>query len=282
MTIEDAAPVVGFTYGGDFRSEEEYGSAAIAKGLRNGALSPEDVNYQEIDGIAVFTIVNPEERYMSDDAKQRATMKAIHRYKEFTPSNDFWRLQRSTVAELKERAKAAGVESFSKLKKNELISAIAMKESGGKKIAQGEFHAGDVLAIATDDPVEKALLAKLANSHKAGALRVGSSSNPFSRGIMFYDDRDVTPAVKENEVRHKVATKAAKAYVAETKNKLESVGHVFAVSPNVSDPLADIRETRYWLNMSPRVGNFKQQFGYYTKEELDAVVAGDYSKFEKE
>lgn len=282
---EGDARVIGLTYGGDFKAEEEYGMAAIAKSLRSGEYGPDDVLFYTRGDATVLAIRGENEfgwtsTPSENDTVVRAEEEALRRYRDYYPWNNNklrWSLEDKKLPELKADFKKAYPDRPYPKYKTEIIMDLIRSTSNEdlRTPAMGEFQNGRALVIVTKDPLEAKMMAKLKKSHNAGALRVGSSSNPFSRGSLFYDDRDLSSGVKKNQIRNEEAVKSAKAYIAETRSNLESQGRVYAVSPDVPDGAKDIRESRFWLNLAP--SGRKQVFGWFTKDQLDRMATGDYS-----
>lgn len=282
-TEEGAVRAIGLSYGGDYKAEEEYGAAAIGKALRNGDFGPDDVLLYT-EGDTTFLAVRGERGYgWTNDPKTnelvaREAEKAKKRYDEYVPyeqSDLRWKLRRLPMAELRAELKGKVV-PLPKSKDEAISEVIKLRsEKTYRTPAMGEFQTGKALVIATKDPVEAKMMQKLKESHDGGNLRLGNSANPFSRGVSFYDDRDLTREHKSDLIRTEEAMKSSTAYIADTKTKLSANGSLFAVSPRVDGDLKDVRDSTYWLNLSPR--NHKQIFGSFNKEQLERIASGDYS-----
>jgi len=284
----ESSPVVGLTYGGDFKAEEEYGLAHIAKGLHDGTYAKDDVVLVD-EGETTYLVIRGERTYdwRPEDIKNpetssgRAWKIATDRYENYTSPNDIFlkmRLNARDVDELRSHwGKIAPAGERKPLTKKALISRIVELEKGApkRKPMIGEFQTGSALTLVSKDPFERKMMQKMKEAHDAGALRVGSSSNPFGSAALFYDDRDLPRIAKTNQIYDEEANKNAKAFITPTRTELEKNGYVYAVSPRVSNAYADIREAKFWLNYSPK--NHKQISGLFTKQELDLIASGDYT-----
>lgn len=280
--------VMGVTYGGDYKAEEEWGIAHISKSLRAGDYGSDSVIYYEKDGFTILAIEGERSYGWSADPNQnelvqRAEETAISRYRDYAPfefMKQKWSLQRKTASEL--RAELKGHVSPLPTKKDELVAAVFQKRHGEgfRTPSIGEFQSGKALVMVTKDPIEAKLYKKMKESHDSGNLRLGNSQNPFARGVLFYDDRDLTREHKSNLIRTEEAQKSAKSYISDTEQKLRENGTLFAVSPRVGADLKDVRDAKFHLNYSPR--GHKQIFGQFNKEQLERLANGDYSDIKKD
>lgn len=286
---ENDARVLGLSYGGDYKAEEEYGMAHISASLASEAYGPNDVVFYQNGDFSVLAI-RGERTYgwdNTDISKNTSVVNAEQKARSRYDSHSPWPLSKSMVygrksavelkAEFKEKAPGQTLPK----NKAEYIKRLLEIDAGGstpRTPAKGEFQTGNSLVIVTKDPLEAKLMSKLKASHDAGALRVGSSNNPFSRGVMFYDDRDLSRDYKSAMIRNEEAEKSATAYIAGTQAELEKQGSVYSVSPDVPKGATDIRESRFWLNFTPR--GRKQVSGWFKKEQLDRMAAGDFSDTE--
>jgi hypothetical protein len=284
---EGSVRAVGLTYGGDYKAEEEWGMAAITKGLQDGTYGPDDVLLYTKGDTTILAVkgertygwsANPEE---NDDVK-RAEESARKRYNRYTPfevQQMKWKLQNQSVADM--RAQLKGKVVPLPKTRDELLSAL-VKLNSQKEYhtpAMGEFQTGKALVIVTKDPLEAKLMTKLKESHNNGSLRVGGSSNPFGRAALFYDERDLSRERKAGLIRDEEAQKSAQAYIADTQAKLKAKGNLYAISPDASGETEDIREARYFLNYAPQ--NAKQISGWFNKEQLERIADGDFSDVPK-
>jgi len=273
---------VGISYSGDFKSEEETGISHISKALKAGELGPNDVQVYEKGDYTVFA-VRGERAYGWEDEgdrnlKDRVEKEALSRYENWSSNANWdlkWKLRNLGGDELKARL-TGKVKPMPKTKAAMINKIIELEgEASERHPAIGEFQTGQALVVVTKDPLEAKLMKKMKASHEAGYLRVGGSSNPFSNGNLFYDERDLTREFKTDLVKSEEANKYAKAYVSDTRAKLGESGHVYAVSPDVQEPDGDIRNSRFWLNYSPKNG--KQIFGWFNKTQLERIASGDLS-----
>ena len=299
-------PIIGIAYGGDFRSEEEYGTSEIYKALEKGK-NQKDLFYRKTDdaGNVGYVVVNPQKQdYRPEEILQREWDEALRRHNQ-PPYGNYTReidkLEfRLTTKQLRERAKAAGIKPLPPTKQK-LAQAIYRAEHSDEIIpttqSVGEFHDGRNLIIMTDNPRMLATLDKLVEAAEHDSLRMGSSSNPFSRGAMFYDERDFSVATRNTLAR-------AEKWEAQQMKKIEGLrerlqgdrgsrgwntNSVYALGRpqagfdsvirysagkdgrKVTDPA----DTYYFINMS-RQGH-KQVSGWYNREELEAFASGDWT-----
>lgn len=284
-TEEGADPIVGVLYTGDYRAEEEYGIAHISKALREGSYGPDDIYYTEDQTGFGYFIAKGERSYDFDaaaarnmePAKKRASIGEEPRERDRLR----WELSNNLKAtELRERAKDHGIKPLPSTK-DQLVQVILDVEAPGESVTTpaGEFSNGDVLVIASDNPTMKAVMTKAAEAHKTGDLRMANSSNPFSRGVVFYDDRDVTSSAKADQIREEEALLAAEARIQPVWDRLKSGGSVFAVSPSVDGATTDVSQIQYWLNYAPK--SRPQIFGWYNENQLNQIADGDFSPTEK-
>lgn len=285
---EGDARIMGLTYSGDFKSEEEYGTAAISKRLNSGEGKPEEVLAFEHKGYKVFAILGEgrhgsfsadlEDRYNPVARSLEEAVRRADGYKAWDNQRASWKYDRKSAAEVKEKF----IETFPGVKpprtKAEMVGLLVREEVGDYTTpAIGEFQTGQALVVVTKDPAEARLFEKLKEAADTGNLRLGSSSNPFSRGAMFYDDRDVSRASREKIIRGEEARKAAKVYVAPLKSKLQEKGGLYAVSPRVDGTLKDVRDAKYILNFYPK-DRRDDVWGIYNKQELELIAEGRYEE----
>lgn len=163
--------------------------------------------------------------------------------------------------------------------------AVTRVENGEKNV--GEFHYGRALVAFPENEVEREILERLKDAANHNALRLGSSSNPFSRGTMFYDDRDLSVGMKREVEASKKWAAAELEKTNEVREKFKAAGQaIYAISRPTTgfksllhrDEEVDPNETYYWLNSGsvPALGG-KQAYGYYTLKELEAMADGDWS-----
>ena len=281
-TSEGSDMIVGVTYTGDYRAEEEWGLAHISKSLAEGTFKKDDVRFFEKDGKGYLLIKGERSYNFEEDAKNslKTADDRFSNYVDYEERSKQFSLERKSIAQL--RSEFKGKIKPLPTKKSDLINAVLDLERPKDfiKHPQGEFHLGNALAIVSDNPAMIATMRHAKDAHDNGSLRVGNSSNPFSNGVVFYDERDISREDKINLIKSEEATKAAVDYFSETEKKLKENGRVYAAFPNVGPELKDVRDSKYWLNYSPK--NHKQIFGWFNKEGLDKIANGDFSPWEEQ
>lgn len=279
---EGSDMIVGVTYTGDHRAEEEYGLTYISKSLKEGTFKKDDVRFFEKDGKG-YLLIKGERAYDFEESAERSLKTAdtrFSKYANYDERSKLYFLDRKSVAQL--RSEFKGKIKPLPTKKNDLINAVLDLDRPKDfiKHPQGEFHSGRALAIVSDNPAMIATMRHAKEAHDNGSLRVGSSSNPSSNGVVFYDERDISREDKINLIKSEEATKVAVDYFSETEKKLKENGRVYAAFPNVGPELKDVRDSKYWLNYSSK--NHKLIFGWFNKEELDKIANGDFSPWEEQ
>lgn len=293
QTDDDEDRVIGVSYQGDHKAEEEFGLANITKELANGTMDRDDVVYREAGGVGVLTIKG--EGFSNPEETDRSIGAAYNRFKRYLhpeQRNNLARTERKyldkTVSEI--RSEFKGKISPLPTKRADLLKAVNEYENGNPSEGeitppQGEFQTGRSLSIVSDNPAMMVTMRKAKEAHNAGSLRVGSSRNPFSRGALFYDERDLSRKSKISKIRSEEAVKHAKENISELEKKLSSNGSLYAITPNVSADLQDINDARYWLNYYPnnvpqdvKLGHRNAVYGYFNKDEIEAMSKGDYSE----
>lgn len=142
--------------------------------------------------------------------------------------------------------------------------------------AIAEFTGEKALVILTADPREAWLCHRLAEAHAAGHLRMANPANPFDPLAFFFDERDLSADTKREQVRQEVTRDFALAYIAETRHGLRGLrGTLRRLAPDVSYPVEDIRDVRFFLDLS--LAGRKPIVGYFTKDELDRFTRHDFS-----
>ena len=265
-------PIVGISYGGDFRSEEETGIPEIAAGLKNGE-HKERILTGEVGGVWYFGLHadNGLDSWRPQDRLQERAETALRRSRD-AARGEHWRDRFLTVAELRNLISEAGIEGPLPRKKQELqdiVASMVRKQNPLSNI--GEFHYGDTLIMIPARPVIAAVARILAESGKH--LRMGGSSSPFGRGAVLYDERDLTGETVERfrtleDYARRMSQKAEP-----TRQALRQQGYLWALS---SPTHRDGRD-QYWLNYSPH--GHKQVAGWFTLHELnERLRTGDWSK----
>lgn len=289
QTEDGADSVIGVAYSADFKAEEEWGLAAIAKRLNNGESKPEDVEYLEKDGKGVLVIAGEDRShgYRVEERKEERIDTALNRFSNYKSYDDMqagWKYNRLKVSELREMLK--GKVKPIPTKRDDLVKAAVKLEKGDQKDPvkppQGEFQRGDFLAIVSDNPAMIATMKKIKESNDNGTLKLGTSNNPFSNAALFYDDRDVSRKAKEDEIRSNVVKESANEYISGTRTKLEEKGNVYAIQSDADSEIKDIRNSKFFINYSPKspLKNGKRQiFGWFNKEELEKIADEDFSPY---
>ncbi|SDH33623.1 hypothetical protein [Microbacterium sp. 77mftsu3.1] len=264
-------PLVGVSYGGDFRAEEEWGIPEIAKALR--AEEQDRVFSGERDGVWFLGLRADRgiRRWQPDERDYRVIETALRRSRE-EARDEHWRDRFLKVAELRQGLRDAGVTGPLPRTKVELQALFAERVREQHPLSNiGEFHNGDVLIMVPARPVITAVLRILAGSGKH--LRMGGSASPFDRGATIYDERDLTNETVEASLTHAAYARKQNRKAEPIRKALAAKGYLFALSsPNRRDGV-----DRFWLNYSPH--GHKQVSGWFTLVELqERVASGDWSR----
>lgn len=260
---------IGIGYSGDYRYEEEAATGHLMELLAKNP-QVEVMSTFVIDGVKVYSFQT--DGYIYDRVAERNAATAVSRHRK--PYNRIpWEVSRMTVAEM--RSELKGLVSPLPKKRDEAERAYAkhvLKLETIDTVNVGENHNGASLAIATSSPIQLAVLEILNDLAKENRIGVGSSSNPFSRGMTLYDTAEIPHSVAK-AYRERAAWDAQMLKKAEpTVKLLRKSGMVFSVSRPHTDK---DRGVVYWLNYSPR--GHKQIFGYFTIREMEKFAAGDFS-----
>lgn len=285
---DDSDPVVGVTYTGDYRAEEEWGLKHIKENLEKGTLAKDNVVFMEKNGRG-YLAIKGDQPYLFKETGPAALKKADERFTRYS-SGDDWkeeiRLSKKSLIELKQMLKGK-VKPLPTTKDKLINAAINLNRPKNYiKHPQGEFHDGTALAIVSDNPAMIATMKHIKEAHDDGALRLGESANPFSRGVLFYDERDISRKNKIGIVKDEEAKKASEEYIAEVEEKLKEKGRLYAASPNADRDTKDIRDSEYFLNYYPNKRDFKDVpangvYGWFKKEDLQKIAGGDLTPFTK-
>lgn len=281
LDVGDAAdPVLGIVYSGDYKYEEESGSAAIAENLAN--FENQANLFAEVEnesGERVFVAVA---KMLMQDDLARSVSSAISRHR--NPYNSTSHLWRRTVAELRTDLKKAGVKPLPR--KRDDVELAYLEHVDGKKIKKtetvGEFQMGKVLALVTDEPILIAALEHLAGTAKANALSLGSSANPFSRGILFYDVRETPNSTVRETYEAEQWTQDRMDEAEDAIQELKEAGSLYAIHPSsftgevIGRPGSTDGGTFYFVNYSPRNG--AQLHGWMSIEDLHKIAAGEITR----
>lgn len=265
-------PLIGVSYGGDFRSEEETGIPEIAAALRNGEHASRIVT-GDVEGHWFLALHadnglhswNPEQHLR--ERAETALSRSRHAARE-----EFWLDKWLKVPELRDLIRGAGIDGPLPRTKTELQDILATKVRKKSVLANvGEFHFGDTLILLPARPVITATLRILAEAGKH--LRMGGSSTPFGRGATLYDERDLTGDTVEQFRALEDYVRRQDQKAEPTRRALRAQGSLWALS---SPTRRDGRDL-FWLNFSPR--HHRQVSGWFTLFELNEKIrTGDWSK----
>lgn len=298
---EGDSPILGVIYTGDYRYEEENGLAKISEALSKGTLDPKTIELQEYKGATVLVIPKPPtNRYEGDlgEAEKSATVAvAYKRFKEIDIPSHLLYGNRKTMAEMRAELKG-NVKPLPTNRKDLELAYLKFKhpeEFSAPPKSVGEFHTGRALVIVADNPIMASTMRKVKAASDTGNLRVGGSSNPFSRGVVFYDQRDISGNHQKQILAQQQAEKLSYERVESVKKKLDArnnsiasydQGNLYALQSNAS-PSTPPGQEKYFLNYGlPRnkrtADGGTQIFGWFTKEQLEKIADGDYSPYEEQ
>ena len=293
----DGKPIVTLSYACDFKAEEEWGASALVRSFTDAAHEQNFFRRERVlDGEgsapgfsqsqllvrtreAIGFSVSP---HYVDDEKAHARRLSSLAMLEHARS-DLWKYERSylwkSVKELRALAKERGVKAQSKLKKQELIEALARLDApvveGERASAAGEFNDGRVLLFERSDSLLGEVLEALAEAAEAGELGV-TAGGVFGQGLTFFDCRDMGPKLLAE-------LKEQREFVREALKELEPVAELVKAGPMANNwgsayhflgnPRFDREKnaTVYWLNgNSVRFSNGRsyQPCGWFTLDEL--------------
>ena len=263
-------PVVGVSYGGDYRTEEEVGIPQIAKALNEGDHKDRVVT-GTVKGCWYLGI-------HADGGRQWNSSEAIvgradeaWRRSQSEAARSTWRDEELKAAELREALKDKGISPLPRRKDELLVLYREHVRPTPAFISVGEFSYGDTLIMLPATPVLEAALRILSDAGKH--LRMGGSSSPFGRGAALFDDRDLTGETIEARRAREDYVRLMKKKAAPVWKVLEAKGHVFAISPRHRKD----GEDWFWLNYSPR--GHRQVFGLFTlKQLLERHATGDWGR----
>lgn len=282
--------VLGVAYSGDYRFEEEDGLAKIGEALQKGTMPPGGVQFRETaGGMGILTIDNPGAHFFQENDRAEVEATALSRHGSETPytqeqqrlDNESWAM---SVGEL--RAALKGKVTPLPSRKDDLRAAYVEyhEPSKGYRFPTGEFNRGKMLTIVSESPAMKATMARMVEAHRAGALRTGASSNPFSGAVLFYDDRDMSRAAKGEQLDTIAAQERASDYVADEVAALGESGVLYAIMSDADFETTDVSTGRYFINYYPRDRRDSTRgiYGWFSKEELGAISRGDFSPMDKQ
>lgn len=276
-TDNDEDPAIGITYCGDYKHEEERGSELISKALQNFSNQKRLVAIDVEQGVATVSIsYSPVVRDDASYQRTRLTARLRHR----SPYNSTFHLRHLKVADLRTALKAAKVSPLPRKRDSLELSYLENVEGKAvqKSVSVGEFQRGNVLVIVTDEPILVTALEALAVAAEGNALALGSSANPFSNGILFYDVRDVANTLVEKTRLAEEWTASKMNLAGDAIEKLEDAGTLYAIHPSeftgtvVGRPHSGNGGVFYFINYSPRRGD--QLHGWMTIEDLYLIADG--------
>lgn len=264
-------PLIGVSYGGDYRSEEEEGIPEIVAGLR--AEEQRRIITGEVEGVWYLGLHadgglsdwKPEERLAHTEQN------ALRRSRDHA-KGEHWKDEWLTVPEIRELIRGAGIDGPLPRRKEDLRHILATQVRKQHPLANiGEFHDGNTLLMIPARPVIEAALRILAESGKH--LRMGGSNTPFGRGITLFDERDLTGDTVEQDRAHEDYVRRMDRKAEPTRAALRRHGHLFYLgSPRHRDG-----EDRFKINFYPH--GHKQLFGFFTLYELNEKIrTGDWSR----
>lgn len=249
-------PVLGLAYSGDYRYEEEAGLGALGKKL-DAYRKQKDFIFTVPVGASYGLAVVVEHGQNLEAVYERALV----RHEAVVPSK--YTFVRETVKDMQSKLRSAGVKPIPT--KREEVERLYLETFEGVTYTShhsiGEFHYGDVLVMMTADPIILAVMEALEAAAKDNAVSLGSSANPFSRGVALYDVRDLSietvKAMKEADRWAEARMKDAEA----AQSELKSNGHLYAIRPGHFNSPPVHTETvaddgvYYYINYSPTYGN---------------------------
>lgn len=284
LTVNDQdgtdEPVVGVTYTGDYRAEEEWGLAAISEKFNDPTVNQSDIVNVVTYGAHPYFIIEAKKPWDGlDSLADRVRTAAARAFSEAEWYDGYFRDYRKSVAEL--RAELKGIVTPLPRKRADLLAALRVHVHGlPERVSVGEFHYGDLLVMAPADRLLTDALALLFEATETNNLRFGGSSNPFSRAVSFFDERDLTPETVNviREAQHYHDTQMAA--IADVKEQLEAKGRLYAIKPGRLNP-RDKGHGHYWyINYYPTVNKSANPergiSGWLSREELVNGLATDW------
>jgi hypothetical protein len=270
--------ILGIGYTGDYRYEEEAAPVNLAKRLREHPQAQTLVKLIDEKTSTPVYVFNTSDRnwdFAGQSVRNAETAVSRHLTPYVNVSSKVWTM---SVAEMREAIK--GKVSPMPRKRRELEIAFT-EVLNGKPLPRtanvGENHNGEALAIATSSPIQLALLEMLMESAADNALALGSSANPFSRGYVIFDVREVAPATVKARRDHAKWNAKQMAEVESTRTALAKSGSVYYIGLPRED---DERGIIFFINYSPR--GHSQIFGWFNKEQLQRIADGDFSDVKKD
>ena len=272
-------PVVGIAYTGDFRSEEESGIRDLASLLEKGERQDYFCAAVTVQGLRCYAVLT--NSYLGN-AFTTSLSEAYRRHREpYVDKRDCWRL---TVKQMREALKGLVRPLPSG---REATERAYLRHVKGQVFSDtesvGEFHNGRALVLATTDALLVEVLEMLfEDTVQANALRLGASSNPFSSGAMFYDERDVSVEELARQAEEQRLYDERLEAASSTIEKLRSAGSLYAIKPAYLESAAGRNDEEpgvyYFINFYyPYDSSIepKSVFGWFTVGELELIAAKD-------
>lgn len=283
-------PIVGLTFRTDYDASQEYGIRDIV----NAVTGPDPRRYQMTpearlrfsvctDRNAFAVSVRPlpptfawgEELPGASRSYSDRWQSAIRWVRGVRTFSDW-----DTMVELRAEAKLRGVSPLPR-RKDALLDAINAA-TNPHPCEHPEhwpvpFGGGQTLIVRADGGASAVIVAGLRDAIDAGTFAIGSASGPFHTGLLFYDARDETQALRDQRDANHAWYDARMAELAPVRAELEARGHTFR---SIGEPREGGWNTkrgqedsavRYWV--ATHGGRGAQQVsGWYSLDELRAEV----------
>lgn len=278
----------GVTFSPNPKFEEEEALRKLHKALEDGDVSPDEISIVEKDG-KTSLIINPygHEGY----AVERSFNEANRQLNNYFPPKRFdakWKLERNSLVELKSMAKAAGIKPMP-TRRAEIVNKLLDHQLGETTLrtpqaSYGEGM-GEVLTITTDNKVMAEALKRVKSANDNGTLRIGSARNPFSRGVLFYDDRDMSSDDKAQMIKDNVVAEELSKRIEPSVDALRKVSrNGVLVRPSSNGDLKDLSEGKYWVDFRAKnldhdkyLSRDDNVYGYFNEKEINDMANGDYT-----
>lgn len=279
-------PLVGVTYTGDYRAEEERGLGLICDRLADPDRDQSTIASIVEHNDHLYFVIEAESYHWRalDDMIDRIES-AEQRASDGPYYPEYFQDQSKSVAAM--RAELKGLVTPLPRTRKELLDAIRVHVRGlPEREAIGEFHRGDWLIMAPADDLMTDALALLFDATTTNDLRFGGSSNPFSRAVSFYDDRDLTPETVEQARAAQHWHDTQMAAIADVEARLMDKGTLYAITPGRLAP-GDRPMGDYWfINYYPKVNKAADPrygvSGWMTRDELLHGLATDWADFTRD
>ena len=263
----DGVPIVGLNYRCDYRSEEEYGSVALAKAFRN---SKDQSKLTRWEGgvLALFdeSWGSRQEESRQFELAQEHYLSALP-YAQKSPATKFrW----MNVKEMRAYAREHNVDLKGLRTKVAILERLTESVSAEHpNIWPAWFHYGNVLIMRAGSGIIRDVLGLLFKATAYNTLGVGGGGRVFGSGLSLFDKRDVGPLLQAEWDEHDEFVRQSMEALEPVKQELKSRGHNWFYLGNpkmISTKDGQEPQVRYWLNGMSRGG--RQPFGWYSLEEL--------------